>query len=69
MNKLEQLLKEHYVYFPDMEIQDAVKFLYQHYMGPGHLIADEEAALSRLQAEWDTVLPDKTAPLAHPLGN
>lgn len=69
MKDLEQRLTEHYVNFPGIEIQDAVKFLYQHYMGPGHLIADEEAALSRLQAEWDTVLPDKTAPLSHSLGN
>ena len=69
MNAPEQLLKEHYVNFPAMEVQDAVKFLYQHYMGPGHLVVDKEAAAARLQTEWDAVTPDKTTPLSYPLGN
>lgn len=69
MKDPEQLLYEHYVNFPAMEVQDAVKFLYQHYMGPGHLIADQEAAAVRLQEEWATVRPDETAPPSHSLGN
>lgn len=69
MKHLAQLLKEHYDNHPDMEIRDAVKFIYQHFMGPGHLITDEAAALSRLEAEWDSVLPDKSAPLCEDLGN
>lgn len=69
MNCLAQHLHNHYVNFPDMDVQDAVKFLYQHYMGPGHLIADEDAALARLKEEWDAVPADPDAPLSHPLGN
>ncbi len=69
MEKLAQLLRDHYVNFPALEIQDAVKFLYQHYMGPGHLIGDEAAALSLLKSEWDGVIPDPDAPLFHPIGN
>lgn len=69
MDHLSQLLNEHYVNFPDLEVQDAVKFLYQHYMGPGHLIADEHAALVRLKEEWDAVTPDTDIPLSVPLGN
>lgn len=69
MEALFQLLQNHYVNFPDLEVQDAVKFLYQHHMGPGHLINDEAAALSRLKAEWDDILPDPDAPLFYPLGN
>lgn len=69
MEDLAQLLHNHYVNFPSLETQDAVKFLYQHYMGPGHLIDDEATALSRLKSEWDCVIPDPDAPLFHPLGN
>lgn len=69
MPKLTPLLKEHYVNSPNMEVQDAVKLLYQHHMGPGHLIADEAAVLSRLQEEWDSVSADPNAPLFHPIGN
>lgn len=69
MDHLTQRLNEHYVNFPGMDIQDAVKFLYQHHMGPGHLIANEQAAFERLKAEWEDVHPDNSAPLSHPLGN
>lgn len=57
MDTLAQLLQEHFDNYPNMEIQDAVKFLYQSHMGPGHLIADESAAMTRLNAEWDST-PD-----------
>lgn len=69
MELVTNLLKKHYVNFPEMEVQDAVKFLYQHYMGPGHLISEETAALSRLKEEWDTLISDPDAPLCHSLGN
>lgn len=69
MDYLAQRLSEHYVNFPGMEVQDAVKFLYQHYMGPGHLIADDHAALARLKEEWDSIEPDPDIPLSTPLGN
>jgi len=69
LEKLAQLLYDHYVNFPELDIQDAVKFLYQHYMGPGHLVSDESAALSRLKSEWDCITPDTDAPLFYPLGN
>jgi len=69
LTSVSQPLHEHYVNFPEMEIQDAVKFLYQHYMGPGHLISDEYTATVRLKEEWDAVKPDAEAPLCAPLGN
>lgn len=69
MEQLAVLLKEHYDNRPDMEIRDAVKFLYQHFWGPGHLISDEDAALIRLETEWAGVCPDKSAPLYEELGN
>lgn len=69
MNNLVKELSEHYDNFPGLEVQDAVKFLYQHFMGPGHLIADDRAVLARLSAEWESVPADKAAPLFHPVGN
>ena len=67
MKQIERRLLEHYVNFPELTPQDAVKFLYQHFMGPGHLLTDETAA-ARLQEEWDALRADPTAPLFTPLG-
>lgn len=69
MDTLAQFLKEHYDNHPGMEIRDAVKFLYQSHMGPGHLIRDEEAAFLRLNEEWDATAPDPEASAATALGN
>jgi len=69
LTHLAQLLNEHYVNFKNMEIRDAVKFLYQHHMGPGHLIANEDITLARLKAEWDSISPDPNTPLSLSLGN
>ena len=69
MEPVARQLHEHYVNFPEMEIQDAVKFLYQRFLGPGHLISDEAAAHCRLRTEWEAVPADADAPLALPLGN
>lgn len=63
-----RLLKEHFDSHPEMEIRDAIKFLYQSRMGPGHLVPDEDAALARLEAEWAQVEADPDAPLTEPLG-
>ena len=68
MEELAKLLKEHFDNHPEMEIRDAVKFLYQSHMGAGHLIPDEETALARLEAEWAQVEADPVAPLTEPLG-
>lgn len=69
MQDLTHLLNQHYVNLQRMDIQDAVKFLYQHFMGPGHLIPNEQTAFKQLKAEWDDVQADDSVPLSHPLGN
>lgn len=69
MDTMAQLLKEHYDNHPGMEIGDAVKFLYQSHMGPGHLIEDESASLARLEAEWAQVEGNSSAPLFESVGN
>lgn len=52
-----------------MDVQDAVKFLYQYHMGPGHLIEDEALALARLEEEWATLSPSLEEPLFEEIGN
>lgn len=69
MSDLAELLKEHYDNHPAMEVRDAIKFIYQSHMGPGHLISDERAALDRLAEEWDRLPSDPSSPLSEPLGN
>lgn len=63
------LLQAHYENFPQMAIGDAVKFLYQRFMGPGHLVPEAAKGVARLREEWDAVDADDTLPLSTPLGN
>ncbi|MEA4932490.1 MAG: hypothetical protein VB071_02720 [Lawsonibacter sp.] len=69
MDSVAELLKEHYDNHPGMELRDAVKFLYQSYMGGGHLIPDAPTSLSHLEAEWAQVDSTPSALLGEPLGN
>ena len=69
MDDIFQLLREHFDLHPDMQVQDAVKFLYQSHLGGGHLIADEADCLARLRTEWTLVKGNPSAPLTTPLGN
>ena len=69
MNPLSPLLEQHAKNHPELELQDAIKFLYQSCMGPGHLVLDPKAVLERLEAEWANVEGDADTPLTEPLGN
>ena len=69
MVDLKQLLISHYEQYPQMEIRDAIKFLHQSCMGPGHLIVDEEAAMRRLEAEWNTLPDNCPVEIGTPIGN
>lgn len=69
MNHTAKLLQEHYEKHPAMELQDAVKFLHQSFMGPGHLISDEDLAAARLEREWNSIEADASVPLFEFLGN
>lgn len=65
---LEAVLRAHALRYPLMEPVDAVKLVYQHTMGGGHLVRDEQESLRRLQAELAQV-PQEEGPLAEPMGN
>jgi len=69
LDELALLLQEHYVNYPKMDVQDAVKFLYQNSMGPGHMIASETDPLARLESEWDNLTADTSSPLTEYVGN
>ncbi len=67
-HSLEAVLRAHALRYPLMEPVDAVKLVYQHTMGGGHLVRDQEESLKRLQAELAQVTQEETM-LAEPLGN
>jgi len=51
MEELRAILSEHVKKYPQMEVQDAVKLIYQNEFGPGHLLADLNRAKSYLKQE------------------
>lgn len=65
---LAALLRRHFALYPEMEIQDAVKLIYQHAMGSEHLVTDAEQALRRLKDEWAEVESDPSREASVPLG-
>lgn len=69
MNSLASLLDQHVRSHPELELQDAIKFLYQSCMGPSHLGLEPQTALDWVEAEWAGVTGDADAPLMEPLGN
>ena len=66
MEQIAALLKEHVDNHPGLETVDAVKFLYQSYLGPGHLVPSEAASLARLEEELVQCGPDFGEPLTQP---
>ncbi|MDL2215882.1 hypothetical protein LJB77_02350 [Ruminococcaceae bacterium OttesenSCG-928-N02] len=49
---IENKLLELAAIYPEAQLEDYIKFLYQSAFGPGHFVADETAGLARLEAEW-----------------
>lgn len=67
---LENVLLEHFERYPHMLPQDAVKLVYQHTFGPGHMIRDGKKAALMLQQEMASLLPtDRKEPLYESIGN
>ena len=69
MTELIELLKEHRDHHPVMQVQDAVKFLHQHFCGPGHLIAHHKDVLARVEQELSLTTPQADGLLYESLGN
>ena len=50
-----QILHQHAARYPLMTPTDYGKLAYQSEFGPGHMISDKQAALSRLLEEWQVI--------------
>ena len=68
MTDLVSILKAHADRYPAMEPQDGVKLLYQATFGGGHIVKNEEMAISRLESERATV-EMKDRPLLESIGD
>lgn len=62
------LIRQHKAKYPAMEIQDAIKLLYQSEFGPAHAITDEAAARARLFSELRSAGESDAEPLTVPIG-
>ena len=65
------ILKEHLATYPNMEIQDVAKLLFQSEFGGGHMIADAEKSFKRIQEEYTSLKSDVPGepPLTESIGN
>ena len=61
------VLTEHIRRYPQMQLEDAVKLLYQRAFGGGHLV-EAGRALERIEMEWEAPAPADT-PAYEPLGD
>ena len=68
MNNFKVILREHVARYPLMQPCDAVKLLYQHVFGGGHMVTDEAACLRMLQMECKELVKRDDALLEN-LGN
>ncbi|NLW16171.1 MAG: hypothetical protein GX033_00665, partial [Firmicutes bacterium] len=53
--ELKGVLHWQYALYPQMQLADAIKLIYQSEFAGGHMITDEQASLRRLQEEWALV--------------
>lgn len=54
-DEFKKLLLKQYKLYPKMQLKDMVKLIYQNEFAGGHMIADEEESLERLQEEYTTL--------------
>ncbi len=69
MNPFVTLVKAHANKYPLMQPCDAVKLLYQHEFGGGHLVTDENLSLQRLQEETASLTANTGIQLREDIGN
>ncbi len=65
---LHETLKAHFLRYPKMTPQDAVKLIFQSEFGGGHLITNEAYAQARLVSELADTPRDEKIPTLEPLG-
>lgn len=67
--ELNDVLLLHAGRYPLLTPQDAVKLVYQHTFGGGHLITDIDRTRARLHDELASLDADPAMPLTEPIGN
>ena len=68
MDEFENILLFHFEKYPLMMPQDAVKLCYQSAFGCGHLVKNEDFALSMLRNEIENIEADDGAQIFEPIG-
>jgi hypothetical protein len=66
-SSLLQLLQTHLGWYPQMELGDVYKLIYQGAMGPEHLVATRQEFARRLVAELEIIQPDPEQHLLEPV--
>lgn len=68
--QLQELILYHYTKYPNMQIADVFKLLYQNEFGPGHMVSSTQASLAMLLEEAATLPKNTAAPeVIEPIGN
>lgn len=62
------ILARHLSNYPEEQLSDVVKLLFQRSFGAGHMIKDENDSLIRLRSELDAVEPDGNKALTEDIG-
>mgnify|MGYP000120553628 CR=1 len=71
-DEIKGILLEHFNKYPEMQVQDMIKLIYQNEFAGGHLIDDEQESLKRLQAEMENLENsglNEEKPLFEDIGN
>jgi len=58
-----ELLRQHLASYPQMQLEDAYKLIYQAALGPEHLLSSPGQFSRLLQAEFERLEPDPNQPL------
>lgn len=69
MNNIEKVLMDFNIKYPNMEIQDILKLIYQSEFGGGHLIKNKYENYLMLMNEWTQVDADNQEPLFEDIGD
>lgn len=71
MELLKDILLYHLKKYPEMQLTDIIKLVYQNEFGSGHMLDDESESLARLVKEWNNTrcTPDNTDDIFDNIGN
>ena len=65
---MKEILLAHLKQYPQMQLQDVVKLLYQSEFGGGHMITSPEKSLDRLKEEYKSFKWEYSPIICEPIG-